>query len=344
MFPFLEVSDWSPVQKIYDSSFPTEIKIRVEVARVAILSLHPNGLVSGKFIKAIVHDLAEAWTDTFNGDCYTVVEEDYSSNRELYWLWKGEGETYFEQEWELEYDCVSILSLPDQLAYRAMAAAAQDFPATLALRRDEFPNFEGYQPMEYTEDEAFMFDPKFIASLELYREGKGPMAFQDMTIRQVLREFMGTWRVQPVGIYTLPEITMLARNTFMYFFRNHPNFTALARRVLHGFDIDCIRLTGIISNKSSQADLIYDFTWRPTAGRHEARSAASRGTGSSSDPSNQGHEQHVGSAKHHVKFFHFFSFFTFSFFIIMIIMCGRLMSFCDIAHCESPHLDVYNEL
>ena len=64
-----------------------------------------------------------------------------------------------------------------------MAAAAQDFPATLALRRDEFPNFEGYQPMEYTEDEAFMFDQKFIGSLESYREEKGPMAFQDMTIR-----------------------------------------------------------------------------------------------------------------------------------------------------------------
>jgi len=330
-------SDGSTLQ-LTDPSQPTEIKISIQVQRIVIESLHPNGLVSGKFIKAFAYDLATAWTTVFHSACYTVIENDYSSVRELYWLWKGQGKTYFEQEWGLEYDCVSTLPLPEQLAYKQMAAAAQDLPAILALGQNEFPNFRGYKEIEFDLEYSFPFDTRFIGALELYRQQKGPAAFEHMTIREVLREFMGTWTVEPEGMFTRPDITMLARNTFMYFFQNHTNFTDLARRVIQGMDSDCQRLSGIISNRSLEdVDRMYEITIRPPPGRHEN----SGGAGSSYGPLTQNSQAESVVASHHMNIL--YTYFTFPFFIMIIFILVAFWSIMDTGK-ETPHFDMYLEL
>jgi len=58
--------------------------------------------------------------------------------------------------------------------------------------------------------------------------------------------------------YTVEQITNLSQNTFIYFFRNHPNFTSLARQVLAGYDRGCETLSGY---PHSSDGLEFDFTY-----------------------------------------------------------------------------------
>merc|ERR550517_1129912 len=78
-----------------------------------------------------------------------------------------------------------------------------------------------------------------------------------MTIRQVLNEFIPLWLHDER--YTQFDIQLLAQNTFMYFFRNHPNFTDfLAGQVLTGYDQACSSMTGFPGDPEI-ADITFEF-------------------------------------------------------------------------------------
>lgn len=259
----------SPVAPIYDGSsyMPTEIKISIfknedESFRfdyIMLKSLHPNGLISLRFMKEFLIILDNEYENKFDNECLYIVHDDSSNIRELYWLTKKEGMTYFQQEWNLQYDCIlslnamdmssmelNAMEFPASLAIMNMSLNAMELPASLALSRNEFPTFVGYQPVPQapSKQSVFHFDVRFIGTLELYRSEHSPEYFQTKTIRNVLAEFIPRWTVGPGQLFTQADITMMARNTFVYFFRNHPNFTTLARIVLHGYDSRCGSMTG----------------------------------------------------------------------------------------------------
>lgn len=271
----VRISDNAAVDPIYDDSsqFPTEIRMTLlnvissdesEFDFIIIRSLHPNGLVSGKFIKDFLIFLEERYRHNNEIGMLAVIQQDFSNIRELYWLWKGEGRTYFEQEWNLEYDCLTTLPDEERVEFLQLSAGALDFPAMIALNQNEFPHFTGYSPVpqptnEDSEPTTFTFNQKFVGSLELYRMTKPEGAFQTMTIRDVLQEFIPTWTVGSDGVFTQEEITMMARNTFVYFFRNHPNFTSIAKQVLYGYDQDCDSMTGLLPETIPRD---FDFTYQ----------------------------------------------------------------------------------
>ena len=93
--------------------------------------------------------------------------------------------TYFQQEWNLQYDCILSLMGDQRDAIMDMSLNAMKFAASLALSQNEFPTFVGYQPIPQapSEQSVFHFDVRFIGTLELYRSEHSPEYFQTKTIR-----------------------------------------------------------------------------------------------------------------------------------------------------------------
>jgi len=236
-----------------------ELRILIFEDHIELISLHPNGLFSGRFVKGLFCAIRDA-CQTVNGNTLmTLIRDDCSNNRELYWLVQGTGRTYFEGAWDVEYSCLlsEYSGSPSLTEFLQMSMDAQLLPARTAIFQNEFPYWPGYQPLPGLQHpDMFKFDQRFIGSLELYKETKSPEDLERMTIRDVLKEFMPTFLNNPE--YSVHHITYLSQNTFIYFFRNHPNFTSLARQVLVGYDHACGTLVGYPHNTDG---LEFDFTY-----------------------------------------------------------------------------------
>jgi len=329
----VKVSDSSNIRRAYDGG-KTEIKIRIdlndEIDHIMIESLRPNGLVSGKFIKAFICMLIERLV-SFEGEMFNpvnvIIKEDDSSNRELYWLQKGEGKTYFEQEWQLEYECLFDLPYQQMLSLSHVSEQAVNLPATMSL--NHFPTlqetFQTYRPVPtLQENKTFVFNQRFIGFLELYRSEKREGYFQTMTIWQVLQEFIPRWNLAPD--VTHEEKIMMARNTFVYFFKNHPNFTAIARRVLHGYDENCNSMSGI-PIQQNQHQQRFNFRFR--------RQYLPRPP---EPPENDFSERSVESS------FWDQHYFDIIFLTLILNIFISLLCICDLKRHQESHLDFYIEL
>jgi len=267
------VSEREPVHTLYDSlteEFPTGIVIHMylETAIAArylqIEQFHPNNLVSGKFVRTIVWNLSDAFAALFDRDLMTIIWDDYSSNRELYWLKKGTGLTYFEGEWDLQYECILDVEPAEQMKMLRISREAQNFPASMAFAHNEWPNFPGFQPIlsiHYADQSQriFKFDQRFIGQMMIYRAEKEE-DWGTMTIRDVLQEFIPRWE-EASELYSYRQKTVLAENTFMYFFQNHPNFTTLASHVLFGYDENCASMRGFPLQRTNDPELTFAFTY-----------------------------------------------------------------------------------
>jgi len=267
------VSERDPVHTLYDSltgQFPTGIVINIWLETtiggyyLQLEQFHPNNLVSGKFVRSIVWNICDAFGALFDRDLMTIIWDDYSSNRELYWLKKGTGLTYFEGEWDLEYECILDVEPPEREEMLRISREAQTFPATMALFRNEFPTFPGFQPIlgiDYgnQNQRIFTFDQRFIGQMMIYRAEKEE-DWSTMTIKDVLQEFIPRWE-DASELYSYREMTKLAENTFMYFFQNHPNFTILASHVLFGYDENCASMRGFPQQRVNDPELTFTFTY-----------------------------------------------------------------------------------
>merc|ERR1740123_991776 len=92
------------------------------------------------------------------------------------------------------------------------------------------------------QDARHYFCEEFKYELQAYIQSTDPTRFSRMTVRDALNEFIPRWR-NNAG-YTAAQIQSIAQNTFMYFFRHHPEFHLLAMQVLNGYDQSCSSMTG----------------------------------------------------------------------------------------------------
>jgi len=364
----VNVSNRMPIQPSW-TGMPTEIKLKMSIVSsnefIQIESLNPNGLTSGKFIRAVVFSLSDAFYEIFGESLVTLLETDYSLNRELFWLVRAEGGTYFELEWGLEYECFLDLDYEVRMQMLEISAQAQNLPATMAF----LPELQVYSPIEGKnrdehDHDSFRFDHRFIEHLEIYKISKDQGAFETMTIRQVLKEFIPLWLHDER--YTPLDVQLLAQNTFMYFFRNHPNFTDfLAAQVLTRFDTACNSMTGFPGDPEI-ADITFEF--RKNTLHHGVAQQGDSITRSSNDGasniSNSGtqtyinledlpgevltpsrkkqrfdedKEEHISTSFHGNSTFHIWFIFTFFFIFLGLLLQERHKS-------EMQTFDTYSEL
>lgn len=214
---------------------------------ITVEDLFPSMTMNGKFVRSIVFQLQSAYTNIFQMPMYTKVDEDFSDIRESYWLQKGRGKTYFESVWNLEYECLLYMSPAQRTQSRQISSASYDIPANTAFDIQGYEQVEGVdadQLIDEDVDAVHIFDPIFIQTMDSYKAEKGPtFDYSTVTIRDCLNEFL-------VRLVTVPLNAdpywhqILHQNTFMFFFRGHPQFRDIARQVLHGYDTDCNSMKG----------------------------------------------------------------------------------------------------
>jgi len=203
--------------------------------------LYPNGLVSGKFIKSFIVKAMNVHRKMLPEIPLQFMLSDQSQNREMYWLEKGRGKTYYQGVWNVEYECLKEkygTRLSDFLLKSAMADLA---PAHIALSDK---NLEPIPlPNAKHQYDVLFFSKRFIRELQEWNATKTQHQIMNMNIRQALNDFMPRWK-RPESELSESMKVALAKNTFTYFFRNHPDWDALARQVLLNFDSSCIYMTG----------------------------------------------------------------------------------------------------
>jgi len=204
--------------------------------------LYPNGLVSGKFIKSFIVKAMSIHRKMLPEIPLQFMLSDQSQIREIYWLEKGRGKTYYQRVWNLEYECLKErygTGLNDFLLKSAMADLA---PAHIALRDQ---NFEPIPlPQARHEFDVLFFSKRFIRELQEWNATKTEQQIANMNIRQALNDFIPRWKRPGNGLSESMKAS-LAKNTFIYFFRNHPDWDALARQVLLNYDSSCIYMAGM---------------------------------------------------------------------------------------------------
>jgi len=222
---------------------PTEIKIDIYQKPTwhwELVTLYPSNLVSARFIRKFIVQGMKMHSEIVGQPVFLRLQ-DMSSIRELYWLEKSEGKTYFQAVWNLEYEC--ILSRMDHEQKAAFEAHARDKMhssiAAGALRDTSFDSIKRPQTMT---DPLFHFADIFQEELSRWLQTKSEFEKKTLTIREALDDFIPMWKTEK---YTENQHQILAQNTFMYFFRHDQEFQALATLVVQGFDDTCHVMRGV---------------------------------------------------------------------------------------------------
>jgi len=218
----------------------TGIEIQVHSGanpRWEMASLFPNNLISGKAMRSFIIQGMSVHAEMI-GHSVKLGLHDQSDIREQFWLEKGWGLTYYEAVWNLEYECLlEEKSAKEMILFHQISASADSLPAMIALRDVSFEKVLTYR----TRRPKFAFTLPFRIALEDWNATKTHHELESMTVRQVLDEFIPTWKDQ----FSSAERTGIAQSTFFYFFRHHPNFQDIARQVVFGYDSECDRASGI---------------------------------------------------------------------------------------------------
>merc|ERR1719433_806652 len=77
-----------------------------------LTSLYPANLVSGKFIRSFIAQGIAIHSNMLGGRKIELLLNDNSDAREMYWLEKQTGKTYYEAVWNLEYNCMNLRLSP----------------------------------------------------------------------------------------------------------------------------------------------------------------------------------------------------------------------------------------
>lgn len=217
-------------------------------ARWNLVGLYPCNLVSGKFMRSLISQGLAELRRFLQLDYIPVVLFDHSSNREMYWLEKGKGLTYYEGVWNLEYECLTKLGEERYREFRLISAQADKFLMSQMFPHNSFGEFENTN---------HHFDNLFKRSVFDYIARIDQRNISNMTIREVLNEFIPLWRNG--NNYGESTLRQLARNTFVYFFNNHPQFDMLCMQVLSGAYNDCRKMTGVpIDSTPYDFEIIYE--------------------------------------------------------------------------------------
>lgn len=238
-----------------------------------LTNLCPNGLVSGEFIRSFIVQGIRQHSSLLHVDIPLTLS-DQSNIRELYWLTKGVGRTYYEDQWNMEYDYFSCVEPEEKAAFSQMSRKADSRPASVAFTDYNF------HPITAA-GEIFEFCYIFKLELNNWRKTQDEAVINTWTIRQVLDSFLPFW----VPRYNETMGQILAQNTFLYFFRHHPEFEKLARQVLTNQIADF--MTG---DPIDRSPFDFDFTYTKVSSPLKKRrtdplhSDQSEGSSSSNEP------------------------------------------------------------
>jgi len=212
-----------------------------------LTSFHPNNLVSETFIKSFIARGLKAHTEIIQNPVYLRLL-DTSPVRELYWLRSGLGRTYFGSQWDLEYECImSRMNVHQRRWYYHYARSAFNDNALTAIRDQTFdplPNAWSYQSPLFEFSDVFK---EIIQKWFTTPNADDPRTIwsrlEEMTVKNALVDFMTLWR--GTRTFTPQQQVTIARDTFVYFFRKHPQFDLMARQVLSGYDDSCWTMVGV---------------------------------------------------------------------------------------------------
>jgi len=222
--------------------------------------LYPNNLVSGRFIRAFMNEGIKAHTDSltrlekFRGDKVSIILSDTSTIRELYWLEKGHGKTYYQKVWELEYTClVEDYSTRLEAYYQRIQTLDKITPAHHVLLHADWSYLQNAQ------QENIVFEKEFIREVTRWNATKTFAEIHSMTIRQAIDGLLpGLKRVTATDEYNFRQV--LFQNLVVFFFRKDPDWDIIARQVIYGFDDDCTQMYGFPPDEESPTDFTFTYT------------------------------------------------------------------------------------
>merc|ERR1719471_1349524 len=171
-----------------------------------------------------------------------LLLNDNSDARELYWLEKQEGLTYYEAIWGLQYNCLS-LRLSPQMRVQFSIDSSQAFhePAFAPLTDLTWRPIRKAAPSDLSQP-YFNWSEEFKSIIQQWINTETEENLSSFSIGEALDYFIPFWS-QEYG-EDLAMYHELAQNTFVFFFRKHPYFDALARHVLTDYDKSCQLMTG----------------------------------------------------------------------------------------------------
>merc|ERR550534_647344 len=120
------------------------------------------------------------------------------------------------------------------------------------------------------------FTELFTYELYQWRSSLQQEDFQTMTLRQAYTSFMASWKAEQ---HSLNEQQILAKGTFMYFFRHHEIFDLLAKQVLSGYDDTCRAMRGIpLDPRAGLSSAEFTFVFRSSTGPSDTPEAGGSST------------------------------------------------------------------
>jgi len=248
--PYRYLEEDEPSVRIYISTRENPVKWVLNL-------LYPRQFFSGAFIRSFIAQGMAIHSQMTNK--LVIVEAiDLSDVRQEYWLKHRGGKTYYEAVWNLEY----LHLLTDKRGkngfhvdpkYLEISQSADSFPAQMALSDMRFQDV-----FMYGERHTFSRLFKDIMKSWVYEHRATITSMR--TIRQVLDAFIPTWSM--VTERKKAEVQKkFAVDTFLFFFRYHPNFEFLYRQVMGSeSDIQCNKARGIPTDLSTPVSFQFTYT------------------------------------------------------------------------------------
>jgi len=222
-----------------------------------ITTFHPANLVSIYFVKDFIACGLAVHSKILGRQAYVRLS-DMSPYRELSWLLKGKGRTFYEYDWNLEYECLMARMGPEmRTTFYEYSKRVGDESAEDALSVEPNRRYDPVQNAWSWENPIRPFSVHFKdemnewIAIDLNKKKK-------MNIRTATRDFINFYKSK--DLYDLKQSIELAQNTFVFFLRQQREFDLLARQVISGYDISCYLMRGapmITVAKAQQYEIIY---------------------------------------------------------------------------------------
>jgi len=200
-------------------------------------TLFPNGFVSGAFIRSFIVQAMEVHSEVFeDGMAIPLRVTDSSKIREQYWLEKGIGKTYYEGEWNLEYECLKKMNTDTYYHLKEYSAIAQDRKAIFDFLEDKS-----------TFHKQHRLGGLFWRLLQDWKNKRSSEELESITIRQFIQEFTPLWKayIEDDTFEKSPSTRQeMSRLIFVYFFHDDQLWELLARQVLSNYAGNCFQMIG----------------------------------------------------------------------------------------------------
>jgi len=222
-----------------------------------ITTFHPANLVSMHFVKGFIAFGLAVHSKVLGRQAFVRLS-DMSPYRELSWLLTDKGRTFYEYDWNLEYECLMLRMGPAvrKTFYKySKDVGNQSAKDALSVAPDQ-----RYNPVQNAwswENRIRMFSKHFMdemnewIAIDIDRK-------KEMNIRTASKNFIDFYKSK--DLYNLKESIEMAQNTFVFFLRQQREFDLLARQVISGYDISCYLMRGtpiITGEQARRFEIIY---------------------------------------------------------------------------------------